>query len=109
MDGISPLFLGKPYLVFIAPPLQEGFPPSALVYKVGRLTEDFDGDGVAELGYFMVGGSAGERYTSGWVHAYGYDPNTLELKYQYSLFANQSDENPYLNFVQERLVRYQVR
>ncbi|KGQ22536.1 hypothetical protein [Thermus filiformis] len=110
-DGLnpSPLFLGKPYLVFMVPPPQQGFPPSASLYKVGRLADDFDGDGVAELGYLTVGGSAGQRFTSGSVHAIAYDPNTLVLKYQYLLFANQSDENPYLNFVQERLIRYQVR
>jgi len=109
MDGLSPLFLGKPYLVLMLPPPQQGFPPSTLLYKVGRLADDFDGDGVAELGYFTVGGSGGQRFTSGSVHAIAYDPNTLALKYEYLLFANQSSENPYLNFVQERLVRYQVR
>jgi len=109
MDGITPLFLGKPYLVFLYPPLQQGFPPSAVIYERGSLEDDFDEDGVVELGYFAIGGPAGEKFTSGTAQAIGYDPKTLALKFKYSFLTYESKENPHLNFIREELVRYRVR
>jgi len=112
MDGVRcPLFPGKPYLLRLLPsPI--GGPPASSIYKGGRLQDDFDGDGKAELGYMSVtggGGSAGGRWETGGVHAFGYDPDTQLLKYDYMLFGSlQQGGGPGLNYMLESLILYRV-
>ena len=111
MDGLRcPLFPGKPYLLYLrSSPM--GF-PNPVFYKGGRLQDDFDGDGKAELGYMNVtggGGSAGGNWEAGGVHAFGYDPETGFLKYDYMLFFNiREGGGTALNFVQETLILFRV-
>jgi hypothetical protein len=111
MDGLRcPLFPGKPYLLLlVSSPM--GF-PNPVFYKGGRLQDDFDGDGKAELGYMNVtggGGRAGGSWEAGGVHAFGYDPETGFLKYDYMLFGHvQEGGGTALNYIQERLILFRV-
>jgi hypothetical protein len=111
MDGLRcPLFPGKPYLLYlVSSPM--GF-PNPVFYKGGRLQDDFDGDGKAELGYMNVtggGGRAGGSWEAGGVHAFGYDPETGFLKYDYMLFGHiQEGGGTALNYIQERLILFRV-
>jgi hypothetical protein len=111
MDGLRcPLFPGKPYLLYlVSSPM--GF-PNPVFYKGGRLQDDFDGDGKAELGYMMVtggGGRAGGSWEAGGVHAFGYDPETGFLKYDYTLFGHIREGGGIaLNYIQERLILFRV-
>jgi hypothetical protein len=111
MDGLlCPLFPGKPYLLFLVS-LPMDF-PRPVFYKGGRLQDDFDGDGKAELGYMMVtggGGRAGGSWEAGGVHAFGYDPETGLLKYDYMLFGHiREGGGTTLNYIQERLILFRV-
>jgi hypothetical protein len=111
MDGLlCPLFPGKPYLLYlVSSPM--GF-PNPVFYKGGRLQDDFDGDGKAELGYMKVtggGGRAGGSWEAGGVHAFGYDPETGFLKYDYMLFGHiQEGGGTALNYILERLILFRV-
>jgi hypothetical protein len=111
MDGLlCPLFPGKPYLLYlVSSPM--GF-PNPVFYKGGRLQDDFDGDGKAELGYMNVtggGGRAGGSWEAGGVHAFGYDPETGFLKYEYMLFGNiREGGGTALNYILERLILFRV-
>ncbi len=111
MDGLRcPLFPGKPYLLDLVPSPIRDFPgmdlPNPVFYKGGRLLDDFDGDGKAELGYMKVIGSGG---SAGGVHAFGYDPETGFLKYDYTLFFNiREGGGTALNYIQERLILFRV-
>lgn len=110
MDGVlCPLFPEKPYLLRLLPSPDPSFSPvpSSAVYKGGRLLDDFDGDGVAELGYMLTTGGSGRDWSSGGVEAVGYDPNTGRLKYRYALFGHQGGSAG--NFLQEILLFYRVR
>ena len=111
MDGWRcPLYPGKPYLVNLLPPPSQGFAPSAQVYSGGRLADDFDGDGVVEVGYLRTGGSSGQAgggWATGYAHALGYDPNTLMLKFEYLLFGNQGQGAP-STWLTESLVYFRV-
>jgi len=117
MDGLPcPVFPGKPYLLYLVSSPIKDFPgmdlPNAVFYKGGRLLDDFDGDGKAELGYMMVtggGGGAGGNWEAGGVHAFGYDPETGFLKYNYTLFFNiREGGGTALNFILEDLILFRV-
>jgi hypothetical protein len=111
MDGLRcPLFPGKPYLLLlVSSPM--GF-PNPVFYKGGRLLDDFDGDGKAELGYMNVtggGGGAGGNWEAGGVHAFGYDPETGFLKYDYKLFGHIREGGGIaLNYILESLILFRV-
>ncbi|MFN4071923.1 MAG: hypothetical protein ACK4G4_00630 [Thermus sp.] len=109
MDGWAcPVYPGKPYLHQLIPSPLAGMPPNAQFYTPGRLADDFDGDGVVEMGYMATGGTGGRTYTSGWARAVGYDPNTHLLKFQYEMAARES-ESAYTSYVIERLALFRVR
>jgi hypothetical protein len=111
-----PLFPGKPYLLdLVSSPIKDFLGmdlPNPVFYKGGRLQDDFDGDGKAELGYMKVtggGGRAGGSWEAGGVEAFGYDPETGFLKYHYTFFFNiREGGGPALNFIQERLILFRV-
>lgn len=108
MDGIlCPIFPEKPYLLRLLSNPSISPVPSPVVYKSGKLTDDFDRDGVVEIGYLMTTGGSGRDWTSGGVEVFGYDPNTKRLKFRYVLFGNQGGSAG--NFLQEILLRFQVR
>ncbi|MBW6393759.1 hypothetical protein KZX47_01095 [Thermus sp. SYSU G05001] len=109
MDGWAcPMYPNKPYLLQLQEAPVAGLPPNAQFFFPGRLADDFDGDGVVEIGYMATGGSGGRAYTSGWVRALGYDPNTRLLKYEYRVDARES-KNAYTSYALEALILYRVR
>lgn len=99
---------GKPYLHQLLPSPIAGMPPNVRFYVSGRLADDFDGDGVVEIGYMATGGSAGRAFASGWAIALGYDPHTRALKYEYRMGARES-ESVYTSYALEALTLYRVR
>ncbi len=109
MDGmLCPVYLDKPYLLFLQESPLAGLPPSSKFLFPGRLLDDFDGDGVVEIGYMATGGSGGRSFTSGWAEAQGYDPNTRVLKFAYSMGARES-ESPYTSYFMEHIRLFRVR
>lgn len=109
MDGVRcPVFPDKPYLLMLQESPLPGMPPSAKFYFPGRLQDDFDGDGVVEVGYLAEGGSSGRTYTSGWAEALGYDPSTRMLKYHYQMAARESG-SAHTTYYLEKLLRFRVR
>lgn len=109
MDGLRcPVYPEKPFLLVLLDPPAPGFPPNPLRFAPGRLADDFDQDGVLEIGYMATAGSGGRTFTSGWVQALGYDPASRLLKYEY-LMAVREGESQYTSYAQERLVRFRVR
>ncbi|HXF06607.1 MAG TPA: hypothetical protein VNM72_14495 [Blastocatellia bacterium] len=98
------VFPDKLYLVNLVPPPDPNFPPSGRVFTPGRLADDFDEDGVVEIGYLHESGSSGREFTSGTVIAIGYDPDTRALKFLYARAIRKSD-NPSTSYDVERLYR----
>ncbi len=103
-----PVYPDKPYLLYLQESPLAGLPVSSEFVFPGRLLDDFDGDGVVEIGYLATGGSGGRSFTSGWAYALGYDPNTRVLKFTYAMIARES-ENPYTSFSMEKILVYRVR
>ncbi|WP_243030930.1 hypothetical protein [Thermus altitudinis] len=109
MDGmLCPVYPDKPYLLFLQESPLAGLPPSPQFLFPGRLADDFDGDGVVEIGYLATGGSGGRSFTSGNALALGYDPNTRVLKFEYFMAARES-ENPYTSYFMEQIRLFRVR
>jgi hypothetical protein len=108
IDAIPcPVFPDKPFLVNLIPPPDPNFAPSPQIFSPGRLADDFDEDGVVEIGYLYSSGSGGRSFTSGSAEAIGYDPETRALKFVYRMAVRESD-NPYTTFAVERLYRFRV-
>lgn len=108
-DGWAcPVYPDKPYLHQLRTSPIAGLPPNAVFFFPGRLVDDFDGDGVVEIGYMATGGSGGRAFTSGWATALGYDPRTRVLKYEYRMEARES-ENAYTSYALEALTLFRVR
>ncbi len=103
-----PIFIDKPYLVSLLPPPDPNFPPSGMVFAPGRLADDFDEDGIVEIGYAYTSGSGGRTYTSGSAEVYGYDPETRALKFGYRMAVRESD-NPFTTYAVERLYRFRIQ
>ncbi|MFN4071276.1 MAG: hypothetical protein ACK4HT_06960, partial [Thermus caldifontis] len=103
-----PVYPDKPFLHRLVPSPIAGMPPNAQFYASGRLADDFDGDGVVEIGYMATGGSAGRTFASGWAFALGYDPRTRVLKYEYRMGARES-ESAHTSYALEALILYRVR
>ncbi len=117
MDGqLCPFFTeDKPYLVILTPrPSYQGLPPfphdlpGALIFQQGRLADDFDQDGVIEVGYLRTGGTGGREFTSGTVTVFAYDPGTKLLKFLYYSEAREGD-NPYTSYIYEQWLFFRVR
>jgi len=108
MDMACPFFPDKPFLVNILPPPDPTLPPVGQVFIRGRLADDFDEDGVVEIGYFFESGSGGRTFTSGSVEAIGYDPTTGTLKFYYAMAVRESD-NPFTTYAIELLVLYRIQ
>ncbi|MDM7325027.1 MAG: hypothetical protein P3W93_008665 [Thermus sp.] len=109
MDGLRcPVYPDKPYLHFLQESPMAGLPPSSLFLSPGRLPDDFDGDGVVEIGYIATGGSGGRTFTSGWARVIGYDPNTRVLKFEYSTDVRES-QSAYTSYSVEKLLLFRVR
>ena len=110
MDGnLCPVFPEKPYLIVLIGPTDAGIVPvpAPVIYERGRLLDDFDKDGVVEIGYLTTTGGSGRDWGSGGVEAFGYDPNTKRLKFHYILFGHKGGTAG--NFLREMLVLYRVR
>lgn len=103
-----PLFPNKPYLVTLIPPPQPHFPPQGQVFSPGRLLDDFDGDGIVEIGYLHTSGSGGRSFTSGSATAFGYEPDTRAIKFEYRMAARESD-SPATTYFVERLYRFRAQ
>jgi hypothetical protein len=112
MDGqLCPLFTeDKPYLVILTPRSQSLFGlPGALTFKRGRLADDFDQDGVIEVGYLRIGGTSGREFASGTVTVFAYDPQTKVLKFFYYREERESQDNPYLSYIYEQWLFFRVQ
>jgi len=112
MDGqLCPSFTeDKPYLVILTPRSSSPFGvPGALTFKRGRLLDDFDQDGVIELGYLRIGGTSGRDFASGTVTVFAYDPQTKVLKFFYYREERESQDNPYLSYIYEQWLFFRVQ